>query len=195
LRRGDEGPAVLALQQRLTALGYWLGTPDGTFGAQTLQAVYAVQKTAGLSRDGVVGAKTRAALADGVRPHPRSSSGRVVEIDLERQVLLIVQDGRLLSTLNTSTGSGDVYYVRGDARLAVTPRGHFHVYAQIDGMRHSDLGFLWRPKYFRGGIAVHGSDSVPPWPASHGCVRVSNRAIDRIWAEGLVPIGTPVWVY
>ena len=27
---GSSGPAVLALQQRLSSLGYWLGTPDGT---------------------------------------------------------------------------------------------------------------------------------------------------------------------
>lgn len=195
LRRGDDGPAVLALQQRLAELGYWVGTPDGSFRNLTVQAVYALQKAAGLARDGVVGPRTRAALDRGVRPHVRSSSGRVVEIDLDRQLLMVVQDGKLRWTLNTSTGSGRVYYVDGDARLAVTPRGHFHVYSQIDGMRHSDLGFLWRPKYFRGGVAVHGYDSVPPYPASHGCVRVSDPAIDWIWEAGLMPIGTPVWVY
>src|SRR4051812_38939037 len=59
LRLGDRGPTVLALQNRLTALGYWLGPPDGKFGGLTQQAVYAVQKAAGLGRDGVVGAKTQ----------------------------------------------------------------------------------------------------------------------------------------
>lgn len=195
LRQGDEGAAVLALQRRLSDLGYWLGTPDGTFGTVTKQAVYALQKAAGLSRDGVAGPRTSRALADGLRPHARSTSGRVVEIDLDRQLLMLVQDGRVRWVLSTSTGSGHVYYVDGRARLAVTPRGHFQVYAEIDGMRHSDLGFLWRPKYFRGGVAVHGYDSVPPWPASHGCVRVSDAAIDWIWATGQMPIGTPVWVY
>ena len=29
---GDSGRSVLDLQERLTSLGYWLGTPDGTFG-------------------------------------------------------------------------------------------------------------------------------------------------------------------
>lgn len=44
LRRGDESPKVLALQQQLVALGYWMGTPDGVFGTLTEQAVWALQK-------------------------------------------------------------------------------------------------------------------------------------------------------
>jgi len=59
---------VLALQQRLKALGYWLGTPDGSFGSLTQQAVWALQKSAGLQRDGVVGPKTMKALEAGTRP-------------------------------------------------------------------------------------------------------------------------------
>jgi lipoprotein-anchoring transpeptidase ErfK/SrfK len=55
---------------------------------------------------------------------------------------------------------------------------------------------LWRPKYFTWtGIAVHGYTSVPPYPASHGCARVSNNAINWIWDTNQMPIGTPVWVY
>jgi lipoprotein-anchoring transpeptidase ErfK/SrfK len=42
---------------------------------------------------------------------------------------------------------------------------------------------------------MHGSPSIPPHPASHGCARLSNAAIDFIWAANLMPIGTPVWVY
>ena len=52
------------LQTRLSRLGYWLGTPDGVYGALTTQAVYAVQKAAGLSRDGVVGPRTWPALLE-----------------------------------------------------------------------------------------------------------------------------------
>ena len=66
---------------------------------------------------------------------------------------------------------------------------------QIDGMRVSRLGELWRPKYFTGGYALHGSPSVPGYPASHGCVRLSDGAIDFVWSGGLAPIGRTVWVY
>src|SRR5689334_15086134 len=74
LREGASGPAVLALQQELTELGYWLGTPDGEYGDLTEQAVLAVQKAAGLARDGRVGPRTVAALEAGVRPVPQSTA-------------------------------------------------------------------------------------------------------------------------
>lgn len=79
----------------------------------------------------------------------------------------------LLATLNTSTGSGSTYWSNGARRRAVTPLGRYSVYAQIHGLCRSPLGVLWRPKYFNQGLAVHGALDIPPWPASHGCVRVS----------------------
>src|SRR5262249_52419923 len=45
-KAGSMGPAVLSLQNRFTALGYWLGPPDGTFGDSTEQAVVAFQRAA-----------------------------------------------------------------------------------------------------------------------------------------------------
>lgn len=184
LREGSEGDDVLALQRRLTELGYWLGTPDGDFGSNTHHAVVALQKVAGIARDGVVGPATLDALDRGVRPAPQSSSGRVVEIDLARQVLLAVRDGGVQWVFDTSTGK-----VAG-----TTPVGHWSVTRQIDGLRQSELGLLYRPKYFYEGVAVHGYTSVPAYPASHGCVRVTYPAMDAIWALGLAPVGTPVWV-
>ena len=72
----------------------------------------------------------------------------------------------------------------------------FTVIRQVDGPDHGPLGMLWRPKYFTWtGIAVHGYTSVPPYPASHGCARVSNDAMNWIWANNIMPIGTTVWVY
>ena len=68
LRTGSHGAAVLALQRRLTSLGYWLGAADGAFGDLTRQAVVAVQKVAGLARDGVCGPATWARVDAGVRP-------------------------------------------------------------------------------------------------------------------------------
>ena len=59
---------------------------------------------------------------------------------------------------------------------------------QIDGWRHAPLGLLWRPKYFNGGIAVHGANSVPPYPASHGCARLSIAAMNWIWTNDKIPI-------
>jgi peptidoglycan hydrolase-like protein with peptidoglycan-binding domain len=196
LRRGDEGPGVTAAQKRLTDLGYWHGRADGKFGATMQQAVYALQKAAGLGRDGVIGPKTAKALEDGVRPAAKSKSGHVIEIDKKRQLLMIVEDGEVGTILNTSTGSGRRYETDGGGTaVAKTPVGKFAVYRQIDGWRDAPLGLLWRPKYFNGGIAVHGANSIPPYAASHGCARLSIAAMNWIWQHDKMPGGTKVWVY
>ncbi|MDT4991927.1 MAG: hypothetical protein QOH97_1819 [Actinoplanes sp.] len=195
LKVGAKGAKVTALQQRLTELGYWNGKADGTFGGLTQQAIYAVQKAAGLSRDGVVGPKTHKALDDGVRPKAKSTSGHIVEINLKRQLLMLVDDGTVTTIFNTATGSNQHYEFKGNTYLAETPPGHFRVSRQIDGQRDGPLGPLWRPKYFNGGIAVHGAPNVPPYPASHGCSRLTNAAVNWIWANNKIPLRTKVWVY
>ena len=194
LIRGDHGPRVLALQRRLSELGYWLGEPDGSFGSLTQQAVYALQKSAGITRDGIVGPRTERALAQGVRPKV-TLSGDGVEIILERQLLVVVRDGRASTILNTSTGNGEEYTATGGHRtIATTPKGSFTVYRAVDGTVTNSLGQLWRPRFFHRGFAVHGSPNIPPYPASHGCARLSNAAIDMIWARDLMPIGTAVLI-
>ena len=194
LVRGDSGPKVLALQQRLKELGYWLGTPDGSFGSLTQQAVWAFQKSAGLKRDGVVGKRTRAALADGIRPRT-SLTGDGVEIDIDRQILMVVRGGQVRTILNTSTGSGEEYTsTSGNRAIARTPKGSYQVYRAVDGEVTNSLGTLWRPRFFHRGIAVHGSANIPPWPDSHGCARLSNAAINMIWAADLMPLDSRVLV-
>jgi hypothetical protein len=194
LRLGSSGPQVRELQRRLVELGYWLGVRDGDFGPLTQQAVFALQKAAGIERDGVVGPNTRKALARGVRPRA-TLTGSGIEIDLDRQLLMVVRTGRPTLVLNTSTGNDERYWATDHWSTAFTPTGTFSVFREVDGQDDSDLGELWRPKYFLRGWAVHGSPSIPPYPASHGCARVSNAAMDMIWARGLMEIGTTVTVH
>ena len=61
LRKGDTGTAIKLLQHRLNLLG-WQLTEDGIWGVQTDSAVRGYQYKAGLTVDGIVGAKTKAAL-------------------------------------------------------------------------------------------------------------------------------------
>ena len=68
LKQGSKGDKVEELQTQLNNLGYNCGTADGIFGAKTLTAVKAFQKDKGLTVDGVVGDKTRAALASAKKP-------------------------------------------------------------------------------------------------------------------------------
>ena len=61
LRKGDKGDDVKLLQHRLNILGSQLAE-DGIWGVQTDSAVRGYQYRAGLTVDGIVGAKTKAAL-------------------------------------------------------------------------------------------------------------------------------------
>jgi L,D-transpeptidase-like protein/putative peptidoglycan binding protein len=195
LRLGMHGADVKALQMRLVALHYDHNRSySGTFDDDTLHALVAFQKHHGLARDGVLGPKTRAKLAHPSTPRPRSPrSGTYVEINIAKQVLYVFRGSQIVKIVGVSSGSGRLYTVDGHTSRAVTPRGRFKVQRGIDAWRKSRLGMLYRPKYFTGGYAVHGSYSVPSYPVSHGCVRVTLKAMDRLWK--LLPVGRPVYVY
>jgi hypothetical protein len=201
---GNSGPDTQVVQLRLEQLGFWTGGADGRYGFATTQAVMAFQKYMGLEATGKVNPDTAAYLQNFTeKSHGLSDSGTLVEVDKKRQLLFIVTNGKTVWTLNTSTGSGIPYEAvnkndpakieKGDA---ITPNGLWKVNRERpEGWWEGDLGKIYRPKYFRGGVAIHGMTSVPNYPASHGCVRVSTQAMDFIWDSGLVPVGTPVWVH
>ena len=198
LTAGDAGERVQAIQDRLVSLGYWLGTPDGEYGSLTTQAIMAFQKYERLPITGVADDATQARLAVAQRPVPAdTSAGYHVEIDKTRQIIMFAEDGRTRWTMNTSTGSEVPYDEEGGSGTAITPTGTFDVCYERDYLRESSLGTLWRPKYFHcgRGIAVHGATSVPGYPASHGCVRVTYAAMNFIWEQDLMPMGARVWVY
>jgi peptidoglycan hydrolase-like protein with peptidoglycan-binding domain len=192
---GDHGPAVLWLQHRLATLHYWTGGASGVYADSTQQAVWAFQKVANLPRDGVVGPLMYKALARGAEPKPHSTRGITVEVDLKRDLVLIVKNGNLKTILNTSTGGGYTYTSGGVTSVAISPVGHYQILREVNGLVTDSLGQLWRPKYFYGGFAIHGDSYVPAVPVSHGCVRVSNEAINWIWSTNQMPIGTHFWVY
>ena len=195
LRVGSRGSPVLALQERLAALGYWLGGVDGQFGDLTRQSVVALQKVAGLSRDGVCGPLTWSRVGAGILPSARSTTGHVVEIGKAAQTLLIVDSGVVTRIYNTSTGSGQQHLRDGGWHLAATPSGAFRVHRRVDGWLTDPLGNLYRPQYFNDAIAVHGYTSVPSTPASHGCCRVSLPAMDSLWGAQGMELGSSVIVY
>jgi hypothetical protein len=193
---GAQGLAVAYLQQRLLALGYWLPGVDGFYSGLTQQAVWAFQKWHRLPRTGVVDPATQAAFRTAQRPLSRSTSGYVVEIVKPRQVILIAHNGSTRWVFNTSTGNDIPYVENGQRGDAHTPEGIFTLIRQVNAADHGPLGVLWRPKYFTWqGHAIHGSNSVPPFPASHGCARVTNEAMNWMWDHNVLPLGTLVWVY
>jgi len=196
MSEGATGAAVVDVQNRLISMGYWLPGANGVFDDNLLQAVYAFQKANGLPRTGVVDGVTQTKFRTAVRPRARSTAGSMIEIDKARQILMVVQNGYARYTFNASTGSDHPYTLDGVGYTAHTPEGVFKIIRDVNGPDHGPLGVLWRPKYFTwSGIAVHGYTSVPPYPASHGCTRVSNAAVNWMWDNNILPIGLTVWVY
>jgi hypothetical protein len=195
LARGTSGPPVEALQRRLTELHLDPGAVDGRFGGGTFAAVLAFQQLAGLEANGVVGPQTEAALAAPPTVAPLVPNGEPdrVEVDLARQVLLLWQGGQLRLVTHVSTGSGERYCQDGRCGTATTPTGAFRFSWRWPGWRESRLGKLYNPVYFTSsGIAVHGSTSVPTYPASHGCVRIPMHIAE--YFPGLVHTGEAVYV-
>jgi hypothetical protein len=108
------------------------------------------------------GSATLAKLVGASRPIARSTSGSLIEVDLDRQLLLVVANGQLHWAMDTSTGR-----VPG-----TTPRGTHKVYRQIDGYHQAPVGVLYRPKYVFEGVAVH---AYPTVPASAWAYEVAHR--------------------
>ncbi len=160
---GATGRSVAALTNALAALHYV--TPrTAAFDDRVLDGLYAFQKVQGLPRTGVADAATWAALG-----HPRIAKPRYeqpanhLEIDKTHQVLYVVRGSRVAQIVPVSTAGLPGRF---------TPVGRFSIYRKVTGFDPSPLGTLYDPMYFTGGYALHGNPSVPPYPASHGCVRV-----------------------
>jgi lipoprotein-anchoring transpeptidase ErfK/SrfK len=179
---GVHGPQVVALQRRLATLTYLpAGYSTGTVDYRTEQAVIAFQGWEGLARDGVAGPRTLARLRVASAPRAWSTTTRHIELHMAQQVLLLVGDGRVRRSIHVSTA----------APGHVTPTGTFTIYRK-ERMSWSVPFQVWMPyaSYFTGGYALHEYPDVPPYPASHGCVRVP--AGDSVVVWDFAALGTPI---
>src|SRR2546430_14200784 len=106
LHIGDRGASVYALEQRLNELHFALGAVDGYYGIDTSDAVVAFQKLHGLARTGSVDARFWQELVAAHAPMPRhAGKGLHVEVNKERQVLLLVPDGPVALLVPGSHGA------------------------------------------------------------------------------------------
>ena len=181
-------------EQRLAEIGYWKGATTGMSAERTRFAILAFQRVEGRSQTGKLDASDIEALAAAARPTPRETGYAHIEADLSRQVLFLVdQNGAVTLVLPISSGSGKLYTFEGKTSRAVTPRGRFTVYRKVKGWRKAPLGMIYYPNYFNEGWAIHGSASVPNYPASHGCIRIPNATAKELF--DLIPVGMVVLVY
>jgi hypothetical protein len=178
---GARGPAVRLLQRRLAGLHYAVPT-HGVYDAGTGRAVMAYRKVTGMRRTTFASEPVFRALLRGrgafrVR-HPEA--GHHIEADISRQVLALIDGRRVRSIYHTSSGTGGT----------PTVLGRFRVYSKTPGVNSKGMV---HSLYFIRGYAIHGYASVPPFPASHGCLRVPIPNARSIfdWLRH----GDIVWVY
>ncbi|MFN2511331.1 MAG: L,D-transpeptidase family protein [Pyrinomonadaceae bacterium] len=200
------------VERRLSAMGYWTGAVDGVFDPATRSALVAFQKWEGrevtgrLTLEELEAIRNRADAKDKEGwPRAREAGYAHVEVDLDRQVLLIVDDqgedsaGRSRSltggvrVLPVSTGTGKPFMDDGQMSIAYTPRGRFVVYDKTVGWEKPPFTSMYYPNYISGGVAIHGYRSVPNQPASHGCIRIPLFAARELSKQ--MELGTIVLVY
>lgn len=193
-KRSLTSAEIMEAEQRLSDLGYWTGPIDGVFDNASRHALTAFQKIERRKRSGSLNRTELEALRLAARPTPRDATYAHIEVDLSQQVLMIVdENGDVTRVLPVCSGNEKLYSDGGKTKRAHTPRGRFMVARKINGLRISSLGALYYPCYIVNGIAIHGSPSVLPYPASHGCIRIPMFAAKAL--HDMTPVGTTVVVY
>jgi lipoprotein-anchoring transpeptidase ErfK/SrfK len=111
--------------------------------------------------------------------------GTRVEIDLTRQVLLLITDNKVWKIIHVSTGIS----------TRRTHTGHFAIQEKYTGWVCCVTvnGMMYYPSYVVSKTAIHGYRSVPAYPASHGCIRVPVWMAEDLFNE--TPTGTTVDIY
>ena len=180
---GSKGPYVRIMLKRLAALRFRVPGISSVFSVDAGDSVVAFQKAYGLARTYVfAGADWRkldtARIIRAVHKSPQTH----IEIDKTRQILMIVKKGVPYGILPVSTGA-----------TGNTPVGTFHILRKAPSTS-TWLGsaILWRTMDFYRNFAMHGYPDVPPYPASHGCVRepiwVANWTYVHSWVGETVYI-------
>lgn len=169
--------------QRLAALGYLppRAMPSNTSDYALSQAIMGFQGWSRLPRTGQADAETQKRLSTAGRPQARrKGGGKWLEGYIDRQVVLLVNKGRVVRAIHFSSGfAGN------------TPRGTFSIFRK-ELMSWSIPFSSWMPyaSYFTGGFAFHEYPDVPGYPASHGCVRIAAPFAPYLYE--FASYGTPV---
>lgn len=208
---GDQGRQVTYLQRRLADALLYRGRATGVYPVddtdlpgQMTAAVFAFHK---LYQDPVGDHWTstdhvsaRWTLEDWYRlqaftpvaPVGRSGEPNRIEVDARHEVMWLIRNGELVGIFHVSIGGEYRYLYNGEWRWASTPRGKFDIDRYDLGTRTP--GYQYKSWYFHQNyFAVHGFYKVPPYPASHGCVRVVYEDAD--WLTKRLQIGWPVHIW
>jgi hypothetical protein len=181
IHSGSHGLGVRLLQRGLRSLAYV--TPlNGSFDAATGRAVLAFRKVNNMARtmsaDHSVLSRLFRHQGGFTLRYPKA--GKHVEFDWSRQVLVFAQGGAPVRIYHASSGKPST----------PTVFGSFHFYSKTPG---TNAKGMVDSNYFIRGYAVHGYAEVPPYAASHGCIRVPIPDAASIFAW--IQIGDPIFIY
>jgi N-acetylmuramoyl-L-alanine amidase len=179
--------AIREAQTLLTDLGYPVGGIDGIDGPRTRQGLCAWRRLEGrtASRAGLTSSELEAIRA--TTRLPKAKTGRGVTVDRTCQTVYYRQDGRWRKVLTASTGKSGTLPKVGDYKVQ-RRRAGWHT----SSLYPASSPNMYNTLYFSGAIAIHGSKSVPAYPASAGCVRVTPKGADYLFAR--MKVGAPVKV-
>jgi hypothetical protein len=171
---GRGGTASRLLQRGLHRLGYVDPSLD--------RAVLAFRKVNRMSRNSSMSrAVFEKVFAGKGGYHLRyPNAGKHVEGNLERQVVVLADHGRVERVYHMSSGKPST----------PTVRGSFRFYSKTPGTNSHEM---LDSNYFIGGYAIHGYPEVPAYAASHGCIRVPNSDAASIYAW--ISLGDRIFVY
>jgi hypothetical protein len=158
---GEHSASVRWLQTKLDSLHY-LVSRNGTFDAATGRAVMAFRKMTGIARSETANKDvfTRLQAGKGAFPVRYKDHGKHVEGDLTHQVIALINPGgKVYKIIQTSSGKPST----------PTVLGHYRFYLKTPG---TNAKGMVDSNYFIRGYAIHGYIEVPPYAASHGCLRV-----------------------
>jgi L,D-transpeptidase catalytic domain len=159
LHQGQCGDVVVGFKKAMREMGY-IANSGRCFGGKTGRGVLAYRKVNDMARSSRAGkglVKRVFAGRGGYRVrHPEA--GEHVEAPLSKQVLVFAKGDRPFAIYPVSSGKSSTPTVTGHFTFIRTEPGY-----NSHGMYYSF--------YFYGGYAVHGYESVPDYPASHGCIR------------------------
>lgn len=180
---GSSSKVVRKAQKKLKKLGIRPASVDGKFGGNTQQAVMAFQKYAKLPRTGRLDATTYVRLVNAKRiKAPKWCTSSITAcVDRTRQIMFFKAKNGQQYLIPVSTGGKYWFYNKKaqERQYAETPTGTWSVYFKRPGLTDGALGVYYWASFFHRGYAIHGSNSIPSYAASHGCVRVP-RSVEKM---------------
>lgn len=159
LHQGQCGDVVVGFKKAMRKMGY-IANSGRCFGGKTGRGVLAYRKVNGMARSGRAGKGLvkRAFAGKGEYEVRHPDAGEHLEAPLSKQVLVFAKGDKPFAVYPVSSGKSST----------PTVTGHFTFIRQEPGYNSHGMYYSF---YFYGGYAVHGYESVPDYPASHGCIR------------------------